>query len=51
MGDEPLEDIDDGDVPLAAVPETGDLSFGWYLMTALSALGLAVLGRKRRQED
>ncbi len=51
VGDEPLEDIDDGDVPLAAVPETGDLSFGWYLMTALSALGLAVLGRKRRQED
>lgn len=39
----------DGDVPLADVPKTGDISSLWYLATLLSACGLAVLTLRKKE--
>ena len=47
-------EIDDPDVPLSDVPQTGDLSMAWYAAVVMSALGLlilTVLGRKRARES
>ena len=45
--------IPDDDVPLAAVPRTGDSSGVWHMMAILSAFGLiamSLLDKKKRQE-
>ncbi len=50
----PLATILDDDVPLAGVPKTGDVSVMWYVMAALSAIGLScllTLEQKKRQES
>ena len=47
-------ELEDPDVPLSDVPQTGDISLGWYGAGILSALGLLMLslfGRKKSQED
>ena len=48
-----LEEILDGEVPMAVVPKTGDASALWMLMSVLSGTGLAgvsILGRKKRED-
>ena len=50
--DVPLEDIFEEEIPLADVPKTGDGSAIWMVLSALSALGLAVMflfDRKRKE--
>ena len=42
-------EIEDDEVPLAAVPQTGDISALWYVVTLLSACGLAVLTLRRKE--
>ena len=50
LGDDPLVDIPDEDVPLAEVPKTGDPMVLYSLITALSGVGLAALGFKKKEE-
>ena len=48
-----MEEIPEEEVPLAAVPKTGDASALWLALSALSGAGLAgvsLLGRKKREE-
>lgn len=50
-------DIDNGvtildeEVPLAKAPKTGDISLLWVALSSLSAGGLAMLNRKRKDEE
>ncbi len=44
-----LTEIEDEDVPLAAVPQTGDNSGAWIAAAILAACGLVVLGKKREE--
>ena len=47
-------EIEDPDVPLSDIPQTGDTHLGWYGAAILSALGLmvmALLGRKQSRES
>ena len=44
-------EIGDEEVPLAGVPQTGDLSALWMAMSALSAAGLFLTGKKGKDED
>ncbi len=43
--------IPDEEVPLAAVPETGDLTGLWAAISLLSLGGTAALSRKRKEEE
>ena len=45
--EEALVEILDEEVPLAAAPETGDNSIIFAIMSMLSLLGMAILGKKR----
>ena len=48
------EEILDEEVPMAEVPETGDMSALWLALSALSGTGLAgvsLLGRKKQDEE
>ena len=49
-GDDPLVEILDEDVPLANIPKTGDPMVLYGALTALSGIGLAVLGIKKKEE-
>ncbi len=49
--DVPLVDIPDEDVPLAEVPKTGDATFLYATLTAISGFGLAALGLKKKKEE
>ena len=52
MEEEPEQvEIPDEEVPLADVPETGDVSAMWYAVTLLSACGLAVLHILKKREE
>ena len=42
-------EIPDEDTPLTDVPQTGDLSMGWYAALMLSICGLVLLNLKRRK--
>lgn len=44
-------EIPDEEVPLAAAPKTGDISSLWGILSGLSAAGMFLLGRKRRDEE
>lgn len=44
-------DISDEDVPLASVPQTGDISLVWYVAVAMSAMGLVALTLKKREDE
>ena len=44
-------EIPDEEVPLAAAPKTGDISTLWGLLSGFSAAGMALLGRKRKDEE
>ena len=41
----------DGDVPLANVPKTGDVSAIWVILSMASAGGMIVLNKKREDEE
>jgi LPXTG-motif cell wall-anchored protein len=43
--------IPDEEVPLANVPKTGDISGLWAVLSGFSAAGMALLGRKRKEEE
>ena len=48
-----VNDIFDFYVPLANVPQTGDVSIVWYMVVIMSAMGLLCLrgfDKKKRQE-
>ena len=54
LNDDGLVTIDDGAVPLADVPKTGDASVVFGAMSAFSGFGLAFLqlfGRKKKEEN
>jgi len=44
-------EIPDEEVPLAAAPETGDISSLWGILSGFSAAGMFLLGRKRKEEE
>ena len=44
-------EIPDEEVPLAAAPETGDISGLWAVLSGFSAAGMALLSRKRKDEE
>ena len=44
-------EIPDEEVPLAAVPKTGDMSGLWNILSGISAAGMFLLGRKRKNEE
>ena len=44
-------EIPDEEVPLAAAPKTGDISGLWSILSGISAAGMFLLGRKRRDEE
>ena len=44
-------EIPDEEVPLAAAPKTGDMSSLWSVLSGLSAAGMFLLGRKRKDEE
>ena len=44
-------EIPDEEVPLAAAPKTGDISSLWGILSGLSAAGMFLLGRKRKDEE
>lgn len=47
-------EVEDPDIPLDDIPQTGDIHLGWYGASILSALGLmimALLGRKKSRES
>lgn len=44
-------DIFDEDVPLADVPQTGDISAIWIALSGASAAGMFVLGKKREGDE
>ena len=46
-----LTDIEEEDVPLADVPNTGDASFVFVIMAILSACGLAYLALTKKREN
>ena len=46
-----LVEIEDEDVPLADVPQTGDLSLLWVALSAVCAGGAVLLNRKRKEEE
>ena len=45
-----LVEIEDEDVPLADVPQTGDMSLLWVALSAVSAGGAILLNRKRKED-
>jgi len=47
----PETEILDEEVPLAAAPETGDISGLWVALSGISAAGMVLLGRKRKEEE
>lgn len=47
----PVIEIPDEEVPLADVPKTGDASFLYTALTAMSGIGLAALGLKKKEEE
>ena len=47
----PLVDIPPEDVPMTGIPQTGDFSMVWYVTALMSALGLAVLTLKKREDS
>ena len=49
--DDDEELIPDDDVPLAAVPATGDTALLWMVMSVLSGAAMLALTRKRRVEE
>ena len=51
VSDDGLVDIPDERVPLADAPKTGDAMLLYAGMTALSGVGLAGLGLKKKKED
>ena len=50
VGEDGLVEIEDEDVPLADVPQTGDMSFLWVALSAVSAGGAVLLNRKRKED-
>ena len=48
LNDDGLVTIDDGAVPLADVPRTGDISLLWMAMSSLAAGGLILVNKKRK---
>ena len=44
-------EIPDEEVPLADAPKTGDISGLWAVLSGFSAAGMALLGRKRKEEE
>ena len=51
---EPEVDLPDDPTPLANVPQTGDISLVWYVMAAVSSMGLCLLlatNKKKEQEN
>ena len=44
-------EIPDEEVPLAAVPKTGDISALWMALSGLSASGFFFLGKKRKDDE
>ena len=49
--DEELEEIPDEEVPLAAVPQTGDASVYFAILSALSGTGLAGLALTKKRDE
>ena len=51
--DEPAEaeELADGDVPLADVPQTGDMLMSWLMAAAVSGSGLAWMGLRKKKEE
>lgn len=47
----PVVDIPDEDPPMAEVPKTGDSFAVYAVLTALSGMGLTVLGLKKKEES
>lgn len=47
----PEIEIPDEEVPLGAAPETGDISGLWIALSGISAAGMLLLSRKRRDEE
>ena len=50
VGEDGLVEIEDEDVPLADVPQTGDMSLLWVALSAVSAGGAVLLNRKRKED-
>ena len=50
-GLEPILEIPDEIVPLADAPKTGDLSGLWAFLSSFSLGGMALLNRKRKEEN
>ena len=50
-GGDGLVEILDEDVPLAAVPQTGDLSTLLLALSTFSGSGLALLGLNRKKDE
>ncbi len=48
--DDGLVELPDEEVPLADVPKTGDMTVLYAALTALSGMGLAALGLKKKEE-
>ena len=46
-----MEELPDGDIPLADVPQTGDPSAWLLLAAAASGCGLALLMNKRKKAE
>ena len=44
-------EIPDEDVPLADAPKTGDISGLWVALSSISAAGMFLVGRKRKEEE
>ena len=49
--DDGLEEIEEEEVPLADVPDTGDSSFVFIVQAILSACGLVYLALTKKQEE
>ena len=49
--DVPLATLPEEEVPLVVLPVTRDASALWMALNALSGAGLAILGRKKRDEE
>ena len=48
---EPEVEIPEDPVPMVGIPQTGDFSMAWCVTALLSALGLAVLTLKKREDE
>lgn len=49
--EEPVAELPEEEIPLVEIPKTGDISAAWLALTALSALGLAMVSLRKKREE